>query len=132
MIGRPFDRLRSGVAHVRVVLESPQDFDRQIVSHLYLTRQSQVVGFVVHAGKSLNFRFRFGSGITINNFNAASRAARVSAAPMQYIYARIHDSENEPPSCLNIGHAYIFNCYLRHIVSLMRQANPVDSWNSIA
>ena len=117
MIGRPFDRLRSGIAHIWIVLQSPQHFDRQIISNLDLARQSQIVRFVIHARKSFDFRISLCARVALNDFNPTGRATGVPAAPVQNIDACIHDAEHEPPPVHNIRYANILNGHLRHAVS---------------
>src|SRR5690349_18052209 len=69
------------------------------------------------ARKPLDFRFGFRTGIAIDDFNAAGRAAGVSAATVQNIDARVHDAEHEPPPLLDIRHSNTLYGYLRHALS---------------
>jgi hypothetical protein len=127
MVRWPFNRLRPGVAHIRIVLQSPKYLYGQIISNLDLARQSQILRFVMDARKPLDFRLGFRSGIAINDFNPAGRAPGIPTAPVQNIDARVHDAEHEPPPVFDIRHANTLYGHLRHAVSpysALNQAIP--------
>ncbi len=95
MILRPFDRSRSRIGHVRIILQPSEHVHGQVMVDLHLAGEPQVVRPVFEASQPFCLRLGHRAGIAIDNLDTAGRASRIAPAPMQNIDSAVFDRQHE-------------------------------------
>lgn len=114
MIRRPFDRPGSRICHVRVVTQTSQDANCEVVSDLNLAGQSQIVGHFFEPAEPLDLRIRFRRRFAAQNLDTTRRAPGISAASVQDIDTGVFDCEHQPTPFRARGLANTFDRDNRH------------------
>jgi hypothetical protein len=124
MVGRPLDRLRTGIAHLRIVLQAPDDIHREIVAHLNLAGKAEIFWALAQTRQSRLLGLGHLAGIAVDDLDAAGGAPRITAAPVQDIDAGIHNAEHQSLPFLDLGFPDANHRYLRHDFPVLCKRPP--------
>jgi hypothetical protein len=100
---RPRLRLRTRVAHVRILGEPAQDSHSQVVTAAHLAGQPHVFWNLIERGELGALNFGHWARVSIQNLDSARRAARITAATMQDIDPGGHDRQHQSLTVLRAG-----------------------------